>query len=286
MKLIHLADLHIGKRVHEHSMYEEQSDALAQILEMVKSENPDGVLIAGDVYDRPIPTVEALGLFDGFLTSLAEIGSEVFVISGNHDSAERLAFGSRLFSAKGVHFAEAYSGESAPITLSDGHGALDIWLLPFIKPFDIRRAYPDEEIESYTDAVRCAIRKMPLDLARRNLLLTHQFVLGGVTADSEELSVGGSDAVDLSVFDAFDYVALGHLHRPQKIGRETVRYAGSLLKYSFSEVADTKSVTVVELAEKGNISIRTLPLLPKRDMGELRGAYDELMKRSFLLPSQ
>ncbi len=281
VKLIHLADLHIGKRVHEHSMHDEQSDVLGQILEIVRSEAPDGVLIAGDVYDRPVPSVEAMGLFDAFLTSLAELGQEVFIISGNHDSADRLAFGARLLAAQRIHLAEAYGGRVEPITLTDAHGELDVWLLPFVKPFDVRRAFPDDEITSYTDAVAHAIGGMAIDPARRNILVTHQFVCGGVTADSEEPSVGGSDAVDLSVFDAFDYVALGHLHRPQRVGRETVRYAGSPLKYSFSEVSDVKSVTVVELGEKGNVQVRALPLTPKRELAELRGTYDGLMRRSF-----
>ena len=276
MKLIHLSDLHIGKRVHEVSMTEDQEYILTKILHIIDDEKPDAVLIAGDVYDKSVPSAEAVTLFDDFLCRLAKRQVPVMIISGNHDSPERLAFGGRLLEGSGIHISPVYDGKLAPITLEDRHGAVDFWLLPFIKPIHVKRSFPDEEILSYTDAVRAALKALPLDRARRNVLVTHQFVTGADTCESEELSVGGSDNVDASVFDDFDYVALGHLHSPQKVGRETVRYCGTPLKYSFSEAGHYKSVTLAELGEKGDLTLRTLPLIPKRDLRQLRGTFEAL----------
>ena len=279
MKFLHLSDLHLGKRVNECSMLEDQQYILGEILRIIDSEAPDAVLIAGDVYDKSVPSAEAVTLLDDFLVQLASRRVQTCLISGNHDSAERLSFGGRLMDAAGIHIAPVYDGSLAPLTLSDEHGPVDIYLLPFLKPVQVRRFFPDEDIESYTDAMAAVLRAANVDTARRNVLVAHQFVTGAVPCESEELSVGGTDNVDVSVFDDFDYVALGHIHGPQKIGRETVRYCGTPLKYSFSEVGHKKSVTVVELAEKGSVAIRTVPLVPKRDMSELRGTYNELMLR-------
>ena len=279
MKLIHLSDLHLGKRVNECSMLEDQQYILGEILNIIDSEAPDAVLIAGDVYDKSVPSAEAVTLLDDFLVQLASRRVQTCLISGNHDSAERLSFGGRLMDAAGIHIAPVYDGSLTPLTLSDEHGPVDIYLLPFLKPVQVRRFFPDEDIESYTDAMAAVLRAANVDTARRNVLVAHQFVAGAVPCESEELSVGGTDNVAVCVFDDFDYVALGHIHGPQKIGRETVRYCGTPLKYSFSEVGHKKSVTVVELAEKGSVAIRTVPLVPKRDMSELRGAYNELMLR-------
>lgn len=279
MKLFHLADLHLGKRVNGFSMLEDQQFILNQILDYTKAEMPAGVLIAGDVYDKPVPSAEAVELFDWFLVQLSELGAEVFVIAGNHDSAERLAFGSRLMDLRGVHMAPVYDGEAACICLQDEHGPVAVHLLPFVKPVHIRRIWPEKEAQSYTQAVQTAVAAMRIDPAVRNILVTHQFVTGSICCDSEEISVGGSDHVDAEIFEAFDYVALGHLHSPQHIGRESIRYAGSPLKYSFSEANHNKSVTVVELEEKGKVHVQTLPLKPMRDMTELRGSYEELTLR-------
>lgn len=280
MKFIHLSDLHLGKRVNEYSMLEDQEYILKKILRIVAEEKPDGILIAGDVYDKPIPPAEAVQLFDDFLVQLSRLKQQVFVISGNHDSPERMAFGGRIMDAGGIHISPVYNGEVQPFSLTDDYGTVDIYLLPFIKPAQVRR-FAEDEIGSYTEAVAYAISKMPLQAGHRNLLVTHQFVTGASRSESEELSVGGADNVDANVFAPFDYVALGHIHSPQNCGADSIRYCGTPLKYSFSEAGDKKSVTVVELKEKGNVTYRTIPLVPKHDLVELRGSYAELTLKSF-----
>ena len=281
MKFLHLADLHLGKRVNGFSMLEDQAHILRQILAILDDEQPDGVLIAGDVYDKSVPSVEAVGLLDGFLTELRARGVPVLLISGNHDSPERLAFGGRVMDSCGIHISPVYDGALAPVTLHDAFGPVHVWLLPFVKPAHVRRWFPDADIESYTDAMAEAVAHMDIDTAARNVLVTHQFVTGGTRSGSEELSIGGTDNVDSGVFAPFDYVALGHLHGAQHIGRETIRYAGSPLKYSFSEARQHKSVTVVTLGEKGDVQVRTVALTPLRELREIRGSYDELTARSF-----
>ena len=281
MKLIHLSDLHIGKRVNEVSMIEEQAYILNQVLAAIDAEAPGAVLISGDVYDKSIPSAEAVTLFDDFLCRLAEKQQQVFIISGNHDSAERLAFGGRLMEDKGIHLSPVYNGNIAPITLTDEYGPVHFWLLPFLKPAHVKRFYPDDGIESYTDACRVAVEKMGIEPAERNVILVHQFVTGSSTCDSEEISVGGTDNVDAVVFAGFDYVALGHIHGPQNIGSERIRYCGTPLKYSFSEAKHQKSITVVELGEKGSFDLRTIPLTPLHDLREIRGSYDQVTAKSF-----
>ncbi len=280
MKFIHLSDLHLGKRVNEYSMLEDQESILKEIIHIIDAEKPDGVMIAGDVYDKSVPSAEAVQLFDNFLVQLAKRKLEVFVISGNHDSPERMAFGSRIMDAGGIHISPAYQGELASYSMRDEYGAVDVYLMPFIKPAQVRR-FCEDEITSYTDAVRFVISKLNINAENRNVLVTHQFVTGSVRSDSEEISVGGSDNVDADVFEPFDYVALGHLHSPQNCGSERIRYCGTPLKYSFSEAKDRKSVTVVELAEKGTVSYRTIDLIPQHDLVELRGSYAELTLKSF-----
>lgn len=280
MKLIHLSDLHLGKRVNEFSMIEDQEYILKKIINIIDDESPDAVILAGDIYDKSIPSAEAVQLFDEFLVQLAKRKLEVFVISGNHDSPERIAFGSRLMDASGIHLSPVYDGEVRPFILKDGHGEVAVYMLPFIKPATVRRFF-DEEIETYTDALQCAVSHMEIDPARRNVLVTHQFVTGASRSESEEKPIGGLDNVDSCVFEPFDYVALGHIHSPQHCGSEKIRYCGTPLKYSFSEARDKKSVTVVELNEKGKPVLRTVPLQPKRDMVERKGTYDELMARSY-----
>ena len=281
MKLIHLSDLHLGKRVNEFSMLEDQQYILTEILQIIDREKPDGVMIAGDVYDKSVPSAEAVALLDDFLVRLAKRDLQVFLISGNHDSPERMAFGGRLMAQSGVHLAPVYDGKVSQITLTDEYGLVNLYLLPFLKPSHVRRCFPEREILTYTDALAAAIEAMGVDTAQRNVLVTHQFVTGAARCDSEEISVGGTDNVDVSVFEPFDYVALGHIHGPQQVGRETVRYCGTPLKYSFSEAKHQKSVTVVELGEKGAVSVRTVPLTPMRDLAELRGTYEELTFRGF-----
>lgn len=367
MKFIHLADLHIGKRVNAFPMLEDQRYILKQILTILREEQPDGgVILAGDIYDKAIPSAEAVELFDEFLTQLAALKLRVFIIAGNHDSPERIAFGNRLMDRSGIYLSPVYDGHVKCITFLDsasgttlsaanaddphagthpaasaaatasasGTSPVDVYLLPFLKPANVRRFYPEETIESYTDAMRVAIAHMDIDLTHRNLLVTHQFVTGASRSDSEDISVGGTDNVDASVFAPFDYVALGHLHGPQQVRFQpapeedaadqeltpeavdtignaaadseassadrsessasavesastgpVIRYAGTPLKYSFSEAHHHKSVTVVEIGEKKadgvvDVCIGTRELKPLHDMREIRGSYEELTLRA------
>ena len=280
MKFIHLSDLHLGKRLNEYSLIEDQEYILTKIINIIDDEKPDGVLIAGDVYDKSVPSPEAVELFDDFLTRLAKRSLQVFVISGNHDSPERMAFGARLMDQSGIHISRVYDGDVIPYEMTDGDGKVNIYLLPFVKPAHVRR-WTDEDVETYTDAIRVAVDRMNMDKNERNVLVTHQFITGSARTESEEISVGGTDNVDVSVFDGIDYVALGHIHSPQNCTSTRVRYCGTPLKYSFSESNDNKSVTVAELGKKGELTVRTVPLVPKRDMVEVKGTYDELMLKSF-----
>lgn len=290
MRLIHLSDLHIGKRVNEFSMLEDQEYILKEILGIIDDEQLDGVIIAGDVYDKSVPSEEAVKLLDSFLTSLAKRKLQVYIISGNHDSAAKLAFASSLIDLSGIHISPVYdsaqiammgNGLVRPYKLEDGKGQMvNIYMLPFVKPAMVRAVFPDEAdyIKDYTDACRVAVEHMDVDEKVTNILVAHQFVTGAVRSESEE-NVGGLDNVDVSVFDSFDYVALGHIHGPQKVGRETVRYCGTPLKYSLSEANHTKSVTVVDIPENKKIEIRTVPLVPMHELREVKGTFDELMDR-------
>lgn len=285
MKFIHLSDLHLGKRVCEFSMLEDQKYILTQILNIIREEQPDAVLLAGDIYDKSVPSAEAVQLFDEFLYRLSGEGQQVFVISGNHDSPERLSFGGRLMEGSGIHIAPVYDGHVKPFVLEDDFGPVGLYLLPFVKPAQVRKYFPDREIVSYTDAVRTALEEMQPDPSQRNVLVTHQFVTGASRSDSEEISVGGTDNVDASVFAGFDYVALGHIHGPQNVGKaergSRIRYCGTPLKYSFSEAGHEKSVTAAELGQDGSLTVRTIPLTPLRDLREIRGTYLELTARQF-----
>ncbi|HPR40412.1 MAG TPA: exonuclease SbcCD subunit D [Oscillospiraceae bacterium] len=279
MKFFHLADLHIGKRLNEFSLLEDQQAILAEILAYADEERPDAVLIAGDVYDRPVPPAEAVSVFDAFVTGLADKGVKVFVISGNHDSADRMAFGAHLMSSRGVWFSPVYDGIIEPVVLSDEFGPLSIWMIPFLKPATVRAVLPETDCSSYDSAFRAVVETLPLDRNTRNVAVAHQFLTGSVRCDSEEVSVGGLDQIGASAFEGFDYAALGHLHTAQSAGAEYVRYCGTPLKYSFSEAKDDKTLSVVELRGKGNVSVRKLPLHPLRDLREISGTYEELTDR-------
>ena len=283
MKLLHLSDLHIGKRVYEFSMLEDQRYILDEILGIVDQERPDGVLLAGDIYDKTVPSGEAVQVLDGFLTSLADRGIPVFLISGNHDSPERIVFGAEIMSGRRVYVSPVYDGTGRNIVMEDQYGPVTIWLLPFLKPAAVRHVFPDQEIGTYEEAVRTAVDHLDVDTGTRNVLVAHQFVTGAVRCESEEVSVGGLDQVGVSVFDSFDYVALGHIHGPPACGTGD----GALLRNAAEnihsqEASQEKSVTVVELFEKGNIKISQIPLKPLRDMRKLRGTYMEVASREFL----
>lgn len=281
MKLLHLSDLHLGKRVNGFSMLEDQRVILTQIVDLAEEEKVDAVLLAGDLYDKPVPPAEAVTLLDRFLTRLSGGGIPVFAISGNHDSPERLAFATRLLAGEGIHLTAQYQGPQPPFLLQDEYGDVAIYALPYLKPALVRHWNPEADIASYEEAVSYALGQWAVDKTRRNVLLAHQFVTGGVTCESEERSVGGVDQIPAPLFAAFDYVALGHLHGPQSVGRPTLRYSGSPLKYSFSECGHEKSVTLVTLREKGQVEIQALPLTPCRDQREIRGAYEEVTAKSF-----
>ena len=279
MKLIHISDLHIGKNVNGFSMIEEQRHVLGQICDVVRQQKPDAVLIAGDVYDKSVPSAEAVQLFDEFLTNLSESATpnaHIFIISGNHDSPERIAFGSQIMGRQNIHLSPVYKGDVKPVIISDKDGPVAFYMLPFIKPVNVRHFFENEEISTYTDAMRLAIAKMNIDKSIRNVLICHQFVTNAVRSESEETIVGGVDNVDTQVFADFDYVALGHLHRPQSCERPTIRYSGSPLKYSFSEVNDKKTITIADMDANGGVEFNFIPTSPLHDWVDLRGTYNEL----------
>ena len=281
MKFIHLSDLHLGIRVNEFSMTEDQRYILERITGIIDREKPDGIIIAGDIYDKTVPPAEAVAMFDDFISGIAKRNIQTFIISGNHDSAERVSFGSRIMDASGIHFSPVYNGNISPIVMEDEFGRVNVYMLPFLRPSAVRAFFPDEDTDSYSSAVETAVRHLEIDPSERNILVTHQFVTGALRSDSEEVSVGGTDNVSADIFSEFDYTALGHIHRPQNIGSERIRYCGTPLKYSFSEAGHKKSVTIAELGAKGDLSVRTEELIPLREMVILKGSYEELMSKSF-----
>ncbi|MBO6127727.1 MAG: exonuclease SbcCD subunit D [Pseudobutyrivibrio sp.] len=284
MKFIHLADLHIGKSVKDFSMIEDQKFILNQIIDIVKKEKVDAVLISGDVYDRTIPSEDAVRLFDDFIFNLSEVQVKVLLISGNHDSDERLNFGSRLFVNKGVYFCTKYNGSLYKQTFEDEYGPINFYLLPFVKASQIKHFYPESDIETYDQAVRVALNNGDINTTERNVILAHQFVAG----KSGEITLGGSESpavanvglverIGYDCFDDFDYVALGHIHKAQKIGREEVRYAGTPLKYHVDEVNDEKSIPIVSMGDKGDVSIELKTLKPLHDMRAIKGTMKQLL---------
>ena len=283
MKFLHLADLHIGKKVNEISMLDEQRHVLGQVLQIAADEQVQAVLLAGDIYDKPQPSAEAVQLFDWFLTELAAAVPAVLMIAGNHDSAERLAFAAKMLAGQGVHIAPPFDGDVKRVRLADEFGPVDFYLLPFVKPLQVRRCYEDAEgIGSYDEAVARIMRDVRPEEGVRSVLLAHQLITGSTTCESEELAIGGLDNVDAAHFAAFDYVALGHLHGPQQVGRPEVRYAGSPLKYSFSEARQQKSVTLVDLSADGRAEIATRKLQPMHDMREIKGNFADLLAADYV----
>ncbi|MBQ6565275.1 MAG: exonuclease SbcCD subunit D [Clostridia bacterium] len=281
MRFLHIADLHLGKQMNDVSLLPDQEYILQQIVSIADRERVDAVLIAGDVYQRSSPQADAMELFDCFVSQLVSQGRKVFIISGNHDSAQRISYFSSLIKASGVYVTEAFEGKLQRVTLQDPSGDIVIWMLPFLRPSSVKRWLPEEKIVTYQDAVEAVLRQTAVDTKKRNILLCHQFITGSETSDSEERAVGGLDNIDASVFDAFDYVALGHIHKPQKVLRDTLRYAGSPLKYSFSEAVHKKSVTIVDMDAKDDIVVRTAPLYPLHDVRLLEGTMSELMSQPY-----
>lgn len=280
MKFLHLSDLHLGKNLNGFSLYQDQAYILNQVVQIAQNEQIEAVIIAGDIFDKSVPNSQAIQLFDEFLTSWAELNLPVFIISGNHDNAQRVAFGANLFKQNNIFISPVYNGNISPITLEDNFGKINFYLLPFLKPTTVRNFFPDEEITSYNQAIEVALKNISLNTNERNILIAHQFVTGAYICDSEDIVVGGIDNIDANLFQDFDYVALGHLHTPQTVLRESIRYCGTLLKYSFSEINQEKSLTIVDFFTKNDINIKTIPLSPLHDMRKLKGSYADLTLKS------
>lgn len=286
MKVIHLSDLHLGKTILEQSMIEDQRYILKQIINIAKTKMVDIVLIAGDIYDKAVPSIEAVRLFSDFLVQLHNLNIKVLVISGNHDSKERLSFGNELFADNNIYIEGIFSGQLRKVSFSDFYGSFNIYMLPFVKPADVRNFYPDFQVDSYYDAVKSIIEHTDINKEERNIIMVHQFVTASgvdlIRSDSETISLGGIDNIDVSLFDDFDYVAMGHIHGAQKLVKDTIRYAGSPLKYSFSEVHQRKSVPIIEFKEKGNISIELVDLVPLHDMRVIKGPMEKLLDKEII----
>lgn len=282
MKFLHTADLHLGRRLSDLPLLDDQKILLQQITDIAVSENVDGILIAGDVYNKSVPGSDAMMALDEFITGLAEKNINIYMISGNHDSSERISYFSQLIRRAGIYTTESFAGELQQIIKEDQHGPVNIYLLPFIRPIQIRRFFPEQEIITYEDAVRTVLENTNINKEERNVLVCHQFVTGAEISDSEEFAVGGLDCIEASVFDDFDYVALGHLHKPQKVRRETMRYAGSPMKYSLSEAGHVKSVTIIDIGCKGSEpEIKQLPLNAPHDVRQVKGMMAEVMSMDY-----
>lgn len=280
MRILHTSDLHIGKRLHEFSLLEDQKFILNQIVDIATEKKIDVVMLAGDIYDKASPSAENFVVFENFLEKLSSAGKKTVIISGNHDSAERLSFGSKLMAGSGIYINKAYDGTQYKQTFTDEFGSVNFYMLPFIRPATVRHYFKDEDIKSYTDAVAVAIKNLNIDKKERNIILSHQFVTGSTTCDSEDISVGGVDNVDKEVYSSFDYVALGHIHGSQNVVKDkTIRYSGSPLKYSVSEFNHQKTVTIIDIKEKGNISIKEHKLQPMRDLVKIKGEYNNIMAK-------
>lgn len=279
MKILHLSDLHIGKIVNGFSMLEDQLYINQQIINLIKQEHIEAIIVAGDIFDKTLPSSKAVQVFDKILNSWADFHLPIFLISGNHDSAERLAFGSHIFKHEQIYISPVYDGKIMTIKLNDAYGELNFYLLPFIKPAMVRPFFPEKEITSYNQAVDVALSELNLNLNERNILIAHQFVTGAKLSDSEEIVVGGVDNIEADLCKDFDYVALGHIHTPQTIKYDYIRYCGTLLKYSFSEANQQKSATIIDLKAKGDYTITTYPLKPLHDMRKLTGTYMSLTDR-------
>lgn len=281
MRLLHCADLHIGRRLFGFSLLEDQRHALCAIATLAREREVDAVLVAGDVFDKPVPSESAVAVLDDFLTALQQQGTAVFLIAGNHDSADRLQFMSRVLHKAGVYIAGTFTGTVPCVRMQDGYGPVDVYLLPYLRPLEVRPIFPNRELNTHEDAVRAALSTVSHEEDVRRVLVAHQFVSANgealLRSDSEAASVGGLDCVDASVFSGFSYVALGHLHGAQRVGSETVRYAGSPLQYSFSELTQQKSVTLIELGAN-DVTTELLPVPALHPLREATASMEELMQ--------
>ena len=277
MRFLHTADLHLGKRLNDIYLLEDQKHILSQIASIARTERVDSVLISGDVYQKASPDSGAMEVFNGFVTELVSMGKKVFVISGNHDSDRRISYFSSLLRPSGVYVSEKFEGRLQCITLEDEYGEVDVYLFPFTKPLHMRKYFPEEGLATYQQMTEKILSASGVDYTRRCVLLAHQYIIGAELSDSEELAVGGLDSIDAALFAGVDYVALGHIHKPQKVGRENTVYAGSPLKYSFSEVKGKKSVVIADLGKKGEVSVKRIPLEPLHEMREVRGGLCDIL---------
>ncbi len=281
MKCLHLSDLHLGKRLIEVSLLEDQAYILDKIVAIAEAERPRTVLIAGDVYDRSNPPAEAMTLFGQFVRRLTALGCSVLVISGNHDSPERVAYFGELVRETGVYLSPVYDGHIEPVALKDEFGEVRFYLMPYVHPEVVRGLFPEETVADANDAARLVLGALQPDASCRNVILSHQLILGSAFDEREQKAVGTLDNVDPRLYDAFDYVALGHIHKAQSVGREdgTMRYCGTPLKYSRKEALTEKTVSLVELGTKGDVTCREIPLRPMREMRLERGNFDALMAK-------
>lgn len=282
MKVLHTSDMHLGKRVHGYSMAEDQRYILERIVDIVREREPEMMIIAGDVYDRAVPTEEAVRMFGDFLEKVTAEGCEVYVVAGNHDSGARLEFCGPILGRNGVHIAGEFTGRADRVTVEDEYGDLSIYMLPYFKVSEVRSLL-GSDVQGYGEAMDLVLRESGVDPEDRNILVAHQFFSGSGhaprTSESEEQrpDVGGIECIPADGLDAFDYVALGHLHIPQQVGRETVRYSGSPLKYSGSEALTPKSVVIADVRGKGDVSVELVPLKPLRDLRVLRGRLEDIV---------
>ncbi|MBR3039601.1 MAG: exonuclease SbcCD subunit D [Lachnospiraceae bacterium] len=286
MKLLHLGDLHLGKSLADYDLIDDQKFILDQILKLIKKQQVDTVVIAGDVYDKSVPSEAATNLLDFFLCELSKLQVNTFMISGNHDSDDRLNYGSSLFKSNRIYISSIYNGRLFKQTVEDEEGEVDVYLLPFVKASQVKHFFPEEEINSYEDAVRTIVESAGIDSKRRNILVAHQFVAGvgadpklGGSEGAATQNVGLVEKIGYDIFDDFDYVALGHIHSPQRVGRDEVRYSGSPLKYSLSEVNNSKSVPIVTVGKKGKVDIELVSLKPMRDLRHIKGTMDKLLDK-------
>ena len=280
MKLLHISDLHIGKKLHGYSLYEDQRFILKQILDIAKEQQVDAIIVAGDVYDKSVPSETATEVFEEWITAVAESKIQIYIISGNHDSRSRLGFGSKIFKENGIHLVTEYDGKIETFSIGEGRDEVKLYMLPFVKLRELRKFFPDAKLDNINDAFKEIFSKEDIDPDEKNVLVAHQHVDGGVISESEAIMIGGLEEVNASLFQDFSYVALGHLHRPQALGSETIRYSGSILSYSQSEArvggTQAKECVTVEFDDKGEVKVETIPLHPMREVVIVRGLLEEI----------
>lgn len=279
MIFLHTSDLHLGKRLHEVSLIEDQRHILGELMRIASENQCSAIVVAGDIYDKSAPSAEAVALFDWFVTELSRVGIALIANYGNHDSADRVGYASALLQRSGVYLSPRFEGKVEKAVFQDEFGEVTFHLLPFLKPITVSAAYGGGDFSSYDHAIGCVLKESQPDFGVRNVLVCHQFVTGGERSESEEVSVGGVDCISADLLDGYDYCALGHLHKPQKIGRDTVCYSGSPLKYSLDEYSSEKSAVLVRLSEKGRCETERIPLCPLHDVRRIEGTYDELTLR-------